>query len=631
MNENKKTRISKYINKTVIVYVIISIIFAIILSIILMYHFLAQHEHIHNKVIAASIAKNVEEYLKKPINTLFLFSNLDSKAFFKTEKEKIEYFDAILEESELIKDLNVLSNEGLVTISSTESFYQKGFDLSNEEFIQTNNIDGKVFISDSYVSNTDNKASISISLYKNNKYYLCQIDLEKLRNMVLDFSNLQVRSIAGITDKNGVYIAHTDLKKVLERENDPNYYSLVKDNEMSIAKLNGDKYVVSTVFSEKYKWGVIIYTQETVIIKPIINLVIIFILLSIVFVIIEIYLLKRKNQKLELSFDKLVTNLEKMSIGDYFSNISLEAEEYYEFIKIDRSFNNMQQNVMMREEEIIALNENLENIVQLRTKELSESLDSLRLTQKALVQTEKMASLGQLVAGVAHEINTPVGIGVTLSTYLLDNFEKFSLHCESGKVKKSELDELIASSVESSKLIYDNLNRVAEIVSSFKKVASDVSFEDNIPFDLIQLINGLIISLKTQIKNRDIKIDFIHNEDKINMYSNPGAISQIITNLVVNTFIHGFRNVKNGVVTIITNVENDKIDIIVKDNGNGIEKSIIDKIFDPFFTTNRADGGTGLGLHIVYNIVQSLEGNVEVSSNVGKGTVFKIKIKKDMV
>jgi len=285
------------------------------------------------------------------------------------------------------------------------------------------------------------------------------------------------------------------------------------------------------------------------------------------------------------------------------------------------------------EDEIRALNRELEQRVEARTQELqmankalAASLGRLQHTQEQLIQTEKMASLGRLVAGVAHELNTPIGIGVTAASYLEQQTQAIETLYRENTMKRSDLNRYIETAAESTRMILGNLRRAAEQIQSFKHVAVDQSSTEQRAFYLKTYIDEVLLSLSPKLKKTGHVINVSCPKDlKLNSY--PGAFSHILTNFVMNSLYHGFNNMERGEIAIEALCEDDVLHLRYHDNGKGIAATDLPKIFDPFYTTARTQGGTGLGLHIVYNLVtQRLRGGIHCESAVGKGTTFHITI-----
>ncbi|CAK0773121.1 hypothetical protein WCLP8_4980002 [uncultured Gammaproteobacteria bacterium] len=259
-------------------------------------------------------------------------------------------------------------------------------------------------------------------------------------------------------------------------------------------------------------------------------------------------------------------------------------------------------------------------------KERAEAaLAELRATQHSLIEAEKMASLGGLVAGIAHEINTPVGITLTAGSMLADTTLEIKAKVESGTLRKSEFNRYLAVAVETSQQIVSNSLRAAELIQSFKQVAVDQTSDGRRPVNLGHYLSEILISLGPRLRKTAVKVT-IDCPDKLMLDTWPGPLAQVVTNFVMNSLIHAFPDGRSGLISITVSVTPDNaVQMVYADDGDGIAPEYLSKIFDPFFTTNRVGGGTGLGLHIVYNIVQQkLKGKITVESTLGHGTAFTI-------
>lgn len=277
------------------------------------------------------------------------------------------------------------------------------------------------------------------------------------------------------------------------------------------------------------------------------------------------------------------------------------------------------------EHEIRKLNEELEARVQLRTAELEASLDTLKRTQKHLVESEKMVSLGRLVAGVAHEVNTPLGVAVTAASYLQEKTADMFAYISKDTPDTGETVRFLEAARESSRMILTNLRRAADLVRSFKQVAVDQSAEARRRFNVAHYIGEVLLSIRPEFKKIKHTIT-VNCPDTLEIDSYPGALAQILTNLIMNSFIHGFEKSAGGDIIIDVAEADDEIRIGYGDNGRGMDPDTLEKIFEPFFTTRRSHGGTGLGMHLVYNLVtQSLGGRILCTSQEGKGARFDIR------
>ncbi|WNV06719.1 HAMP domain-containing sensor histidine kinase [Candidatus Methylospira mobilis] len=266
----------------------------------------------------------------------------------------------------------------------------------------------------------------------------------------------------------------------------------------------------------------------------------------------------------------------------------------------------------------------------LRHKRANEKLkrqyEELKTTQARLQQAERMASLSLIVAGVAHEVNTPVGISITAASHLQDTSKQFDEMFNAGQMKKTDLRNYISRTKEITELLTTNLQRAAELITSFKQVSVDQTSQKRRVFNLKKTILETLNSLGHLRKSSSRTFD-LDCPDAIVMDSFPGALSQVIINLVMNANIHAFDDTGDGHIAITADADTDEVTLKVADNGKGISTGNLKHIFDPFFTTRRGQGGSGLGLHLVFNMVTGpLGGSIEVKSTEGSGTCFTLKL-----
>jgi signal transduction histidine kinase len=281
--------------------------------------------------------------------------------------------------------------------------------------------------------------------------------------------------------------------------------------------------------------------------------------------------------------------------------------------------------VLARVETHLAIR-NLQRNLKDKNEELRKTLEQLKTTQVQLIESEKMAALGNLVAGVAHEINTPVGISVTAASVLVEDTTDFSNIYKSGKMRRADLETFLDTARESSSMILANLKRAADLVQSFKQVAVDQSSESQRCFYLKEYLEEIILSLIGNLKKTKHSIK-ITGDANLTLNSYPGAFSQIVTNFVMNSLIHAYGEEEAGQIQLDFHRESEQLILQYSDDGQGIKPENISQIYDPFFTTNRSQGNTGLGLHIVYNLItQKLRGTIQCESQVGRGTKFTLKL-----
>ncbi len=311
----------------------------------------------------------------------------------------------------------------------------------------------------------------------------------------------------------------------------------------------------------------------------------------------------------------IISTLVNMKDGSYFCIYQNITEQK----KAERSLNRL--NIEL-EDRVKRRTEELENSNQI----LYKSMEKLKQTQEQLIESEKMAALGSLVAGVAHEINTPIGIGVTAGSFLKSKTEEINSAYIKGELTREGLEKYLLKSISSSELILKNLKRAAELIRSFKKVAVDQTNEQKRRFNLLEYVNDVLTSMRTYLKKSGHKIKLKISPD-IELDSFPGIFVQILTNFITNSLNHGFSDRFNGEIIIEAVREENELVLIYSDNGNGMTEDVLKRIFEPFFTTKRSAGGTGLGMHIVYNLVnRNLKGTIKCDSKPGSGTTFIIRI-----
>jgi len=253
------------------------------------------------------------------------------------------------------------------------------------------------------------------------------------------------------------------------------------------------------------------------------------------------------------------------------------------------------------------------------------ALRNLRETQNSLIEAEKLAALGRLVAGVAHEVNNPVGISLTVASSLERKIALFAEEVARGELRRSSLNDFVATNRDAASQLVANLNRAAELIQSFKQVAADRNYSDKRTFDLGDLTEQVIMSLRPGLRKHNVKLT-VACEPDLTMNSYPGPYGQVLTNLFLNALAHAFPDGKGGAVDIkVRESGPDNVEMVFSDDGCGMSADVRRKAFDPFFTTRRDRGGTGLGLHIVYNIVTSrLGGHLDLDSRSGEGTRIRI-------
>ena len=323
----------------------------------------------------------------------------------------------------------------------------------------------------------------------------------------------------------------------------------------------------------------------------------------------------------ELSAGKLDTQL-RFSSRDEIGRVGNAMERMRQGLL--NAFEALHQHASTLEEKVAQRTNELQNT----NTELTNTLNHLKTAQSSLVESEKLASLGRLVAGVAHELNTPLGNAMTVVSTIEDRFTELTKKVNNGTgLRKSELTELLNNTQKGHDLLRRNVEKAAELIRDFKQVAIDQSSEMRRQFDAKQVIEETLITVRPRFKHSPFKIETQLGDDIV-MDSFPGPLGQVLTNLMLNSFIHAFEDRPTGTVRLTAKrLADGWVQILCEDDGIGMKEAVRKQIFDPFFTTKMGRGGSGLGLNIVHNIVTGLlGGRISVTSQQGLGTRFEITL-----
>jgi signal transduction histidine kinase len=330
--------------------------------------------------------------------------------------------------------------------------------------------------------------------------------------------------------------------------------------------------------------------------------------------------IRKERDYLELQVKERTKVIENQKEEILSANTVLERQKG-ELEQQKEELEQQKEELEQQTEEILTVNDRLEQ----QKEELEITLENLQQTQDQLIQSEKLAALGGLVAGVAHEINTPVGISVTAASSLAEETRQMADKYRANKISRSEFKDYLNTANQSARLILANMEKAATMVQSFKQVSVDQSTEQKRKFKLKEYSEDVIRSLYPRLKGKQIEIS-VAIDDKLELDSFPGAYSQVMTNLILNSLVHGFAGRDTGTISLSAYKEKDSLIIEYSDDGIGVPQENIPKLFDPFYTTNKK-AGTGLGLHIVHNLVsQKLAGEIHCTSQPGVETRFILRL-----
>ncbi len=278
-----------------------------------------------------------------------------------------------------------------------------------------------------------------------------------------------------------------------------------------------------------------------------------------------------------------------------------------------------------RNQELTDANEHLEQRVAERTESLEKTLVTLERAQEEIIQTEKLASLGRVVAGVAHELNTPIGNALTVASTIQSELIELRAELEGGSMRRTTLKTFIERADEGLALSMSNLQRAAHLISDFKQVAVDQTSDQRRQFDLAEVTTEILNMLQPTLRKSGCEVKKELSTGLV-CDSFPGRYGQVLTNLVMNATIHAFDAAKVGRISVsIGAVDDENVELVVADDGVGMDENVRARIFDPFFTTKMGRGGTGLGMNIVHGIVtRILGGQISVQSAPGEGSRIRV-------
>lgn len=321
----------------------------------------------------------------------------------------------------------------------------------------------------------------------------------------------------------------------------------------------------------------------------------------------------------------------RVGSGDYHTPLVFGRLD--EIGRASVAFNHMMSQIGTQQQELQQHRDNLEKMVFDRTEKLhlqksklEKTLQQLQTTQEQLIESEKMSALSSLVTGIAHEINTPIGLSITGITAIQDGGEQLQKAMENRTLTQKALTDYLEHIASLSDSMRFSLEHAADLIRSFKNISVDQHDEVRRCFNLHDYINDVITSFKTALKHTDIHIEN-YCDPSVVIDSYPGTLLQIISNLITNSLTHGFEGRNSGTITFRLGPHKNPLTLLYDDDGSGIPADILPKIFDPFFSTKRGQGGSGLGLNILYNLVtQKLSGKVTCTSQHNEGVHFCIEI-----
>lgn len=588
----------------------------------------------HNQEQTAQLVANqIQSLLSKRAKQLtFLSTQLSLNQQFDRARRTLDLY---VRETEFFEALYLIQPDGLVREVGLTPDRERvrnnliGLDLSGYKFGQNTTIKEEQGWSQTFLSTISGKLSVAFTTHLEQHYLVGEIIVEDLPRQ-LKTSDPDDQTIMMILDEKGQLLAHTD-EQFAGRQ--LNYSTLLPVSEgPEGAPQSGafthqrQKWFGSRVPLQSPSWSILV-AQPFDRSRELINtaLLILGISLTAGVAVVAIAAL-RSSADLKALFDQYANIINGLSNGVYeFDSVKALSTE---FADLNGSLRKTASAIREREDALRHLNNELEKRVQVRTADLErsnrtlqEALSNLRKMQSELVQSEKLAALGSLVAGVAHELNTPIGVSVTTLSALESKLRQLRSRYDADEITRSDLEAFMEDLDQGWKIATRNLDKASELIKSFKEVAVDRTSSRLREFELKYVVEELIVTLSPMFKHTPYRLT-VDIPEGLRMHTFPGPLGQVLTNLVSNALQHGLDGLDKGQITISAKQSGKElVDIRVTDDGRGITPQNRSRIFDPFFTTRLGNGGSGLGLPIVHNIVtQILQGQIVVDAQENKGT-----------
>lgn len=635
----KKVRLGRSLNIFFALSIILPLIAISIFAMSYSTSFLSELSKNNNLQIAENLKVSVERFFKEPEKDLHMLRDLlQLEAISDDPSSLILLFDVYHQNQDKYHHYQIIDSEGISVFTYPHDHGDVGFDFSNTSYYKAISSGEEKYWTQTYVDRRFGQISIDFALPLDSYILVGTIQLERLSNVlssILEDDGV----IVGITDDRGVYILHSEYRNVEQRTTDPyvNHRNLTYEE----VTFENNQYFGTNLQSSYQGWTIVLYEHVSKQRDKVLQFSIILSVIIVISTLTVIFVGNRFNSIIIGNLSTFIKRTNNIANGDYDEKV--DESRYVEFTEIGSNFSQMAEKIQRRESKIVAQNKEIENMnrslearVQERTKELQESNEMLEQTllhlndtREQLIESEKLASLGNLVAGLAHEINTPLGIILTIITYMQESTSKLTEKLKSNSLKKNELIKYVESMADSEKLIFDNVTRTTDLIGSFKLISSDQMSEDIRTINIHDYVENIVRGLELGLKKKHIDI-LLKPSIPLEIKTVPGSVYQVMVNLIMNAALHAYDK-NGGRIEIEIHDNTDYIDIYVTDFGVGISEENLRRIYEPFFTTKRGSGGTGLGLNITYNsIKQSLKGNIVATSSIGHGTKMRVTLPKDI-
>ena len=617
---------------------VLSLLVASVLQIVL--NLQAQQKYVaaQQELIAWQAADEVSHFIEHVCSTLELVGRVN-RPISRSTVEQRALLEHLLGLQPAFRQVTLLDDQGQELVKLTRLVVVTSQDLVNQAdsdwFGQVRQ--KQAYFSSIYIDDLTNEPLVTVAMPLTDAFdqfegaLVVEVNLRFMWNLV-DSLQIGEEGRAYVVDREGTLIAFGDISRVLRGENvshleyvDQFLNNQSPSTQLRLSKGINNQYVISTyVPLETPDWAVVVELPAIEAYQPVILNVVLSIggaiMVALLASVAAIYL----SRRLVAPLRKLTETTTCIAQGQWEFEAPIQGTT--EVRGLAQAFNRMVQALKRSEEQLKRYHKQLEELVEERTKELTQTVEHLKATQKQLIESEKMAALGRLVATIAHEINTPIGVGVTAASTLENETKLLVAECQNGGLKRSSLKMYLHTASQSSQLILSNLQRAADLVHTFKLVTVDQSRSQRRSFALKSYLETTLRHLDPQLK-RSQHTWKVKADETITLNSYPTAFSQVVTNLVMNSLTHAYQEGESGQLSFECFVYHERVIIEYADDGCGMTPNQLSKIFEPFFSSPRHRGGSGLGLHIVYNLVtQTLGGTIRCESEVGVGTKFILSL-----
>lgn len=592
--------------------------------------------------LARSVASQIESYLNEGVNEINLFAAYLEEWEHRIQPSQLQEFvqlALLFEVVYLADDQGVVQMAGVPASSLIRLENLDRLDISRMNYFQVLMNDNTEQWSDAFLSSASGDLAVAYSMElqgtEDYRYLIGELSIHSLPELLRSIGESSGQTVM-ILDAADQLIGHPDQSLSRQQLNLKTLPILNAEEseygQIGQYRFQGTDFYGSLIRIPDPQWKIIVALPESEFWDLFFLVFRSLLVVLVVALILVVGLSRWLGRRLSHEFSAYSGVVERLAQGDY--NAKPPTSMITELSRLSDDLIQTGEAIARREQQLAEANVDLERHVEERTRDLlaanseqARTLEQLKSAQIELVESGKLAALGSLVAGVSHELNTPIGVSVTASTSVVDDAKTLRKLMQEGKLSKSDFEDHLTHIIDGSELIARNLMRASELIASFKQVAVDQSSDLRRQFVLTDVIQDVVSTLKPKYKGKNFEFK-VAADDGVEMDSFPGSLIQVLTNLVDNAIFHGYDGFLEGVVQINSRrLSRTHVEIVVEDYGAGIDEAHLQHIFEPFYTTKLGQGGSGLGLNIVHAIVQKiLGGKIEVASRTGEGSRFTLLI-----